>query len=119
MLHEILAPRNRANRDGIWPVALGALAAVQLVAFWMLCSHQVRLAESREAGSQMQQMAMSDCLRYIPNATIASCSNRLGGSDAHGDAPLTLAADNRSHIVLDPGQRSALRSATPVNYSLR
>ena len=65
-------PQNRL----FW-FALGALALAQLIAFWMLCSHQVRQAEVRDTALVVQQMALSDCLQYIPGSTIASCNNQL------------------------------------------
>ena len=65
-------PQNRL----LWG-ALGALALAQLVAFWMVCSHQVRQAEVRDNAVAVQQMALSDCLQYIPGSTIASCSNQI------------------------------------------
>ena len=55
-------------------VLLGAVAASQLFAFWLLCSHQVRKAEARHNEAVVQQMALSDCLQYIPGSTIASCA---------------------------------------------
>lgn len=60
----------------LWPV-LGLLVAAQLVAFWMLCTHQVRKAEVREAALQVQSVAVADCLRYIPRATLSSCAQRV------------------------------------------
>jgi hypothetical protein len=65
------------DRGKLFWLALGALAAAQLVAFWLLCSHQVRKAEARHAAAQVQQLALADCLQYVPGATIASCSARM------------------------------------------
>jgi hypothetical protein len=59
----------------IW-FLLGGLAGAQLFAFWLLCSHQVRKAEARNNEAVIQQMALSDCLQFIPGSTIASCSGR-------------------------------------------
>src|SRR6478736_2605253 len=57
-------------------VLLAGIAAAQLFAFWLLCSHQVRKAEARHNETVVQQMALSDCLQYIPGSTIASCNAR-------------------------------------------
>ena len=70
-------PENRL----LW-IALGALVLLQLVAFWMVCSHQVRQAEVRDNAMAVHQMALSDCLQYIPGSTIASCSNQIDPSKA-------------------------------------
>lgn len=64
-------------RSSFWWMALGALACAQLFAFWMVCSHQVRKAEARSTEFQVQQMALSDCLQYIPGSTIASCTSQM------------------------------------------
>lgn len=64
------------HRGKLFWMTLGALAAAQLFAFWLLCSHQVRKAEARRSELQVQQMALADCLQYIPGATIASCNAR-------------------------------------------
>ena len=63
-------------RSRMFWVLLGALAAAQLFALWLLCIHQVRKAEARHNETVVQQMALSDCLQYIPGSTIASCSSR-------------------------------------------
>ena len=65
------------ERFRAWWFALGALVLAQLVAFWMVCSHQVRVAEARSNAAAVQQMALSDCLHYIPGSTIASCTRQL------------------------------------------
>ena len=59
--------------------ALGALALAQLVAFWMVCSHQVRQAEVRDTAVAVQQMALSDCLQYVPGSTNARITVPLTG----------------------------------------
>jgi hypothetical protein len=72
--------------------ALGALVLAQLVAFWMVCSHQVRQAEVRDTAVVVQQMALSDCLQYIPGSTIASCSNQVEHAKAIQPAPAVTGA---------------------------
>jgi hypothetical protein len=80
-----------ARRRMFW-VMLGALAAGQLFAFWLLCSHQVRKAEARNNEVVVQQMALSDCLQYIPGSTIASCTGRPAAEVQAGGASATTGA---------------------------
>lgn len=97
------SPYSRQERVHPGWVLLAALAAAQLFALWLLCSHQVRKAEARRNESVVQQMALSDCLRYIPGSTIASCN-------ARGDVrqPATQSA-----------QASSLSATVPVSFSFR
>src|SRR6059058_5615368 len=94
---ESQAPRSRM----LW-VLFAAIAAGQLFAFWLLCSHQVRKAEARQNEVVVQQMALSDCLQYIPGSTIASCSARNEVAQASA-----------------PANQSALNGAVPVSFSFR
>lgn len=86
-------------------VLLGAVAAGQLFAFWLLCSHQVRKAEARHNEAVVQQMALADCLQYIPGSTIASCN-------ARNDGVVQKAG-------VQPPQQSALTATVPVSFSFR
>ena len=86
----------------LW-VLLALVAAGQLFAFWLVCSHQVRLAEARRNEAVVQQMALSDCLQYIPGSTIASCSER---GDVTRAVPATV-------------NRPTLTGAVPVSFSFR
>jgi hypothetical protein len=76
ILTNVIDPGTQQPRSRMFWVLLGALVAGQLAAFYLLCSHQVRRAEARENEVVVQQMALSDCLQYIPGSTIASCSGR-------------------------------------------
>ena len=76
LAHADIAADAQAPRSRMLWVLCGAIAAGQLFAFWLLCSHQVRKAEARRNEVVVQQMALSDCLQYIPGSTIASCSAR-------------------------------------------
>ena len=102
-------PPNEARSRWLW-LLLGAVACAQLLAFWMVCSQQVRLAEVRRAEWQVQQMALSDCLEYIPGSTIASCA----GSGAPATRA-TLASDTAPAV---PGA-AARTGAMPVSFSYR
>jgi hypothetical protein len=90
-------------RSGWLRVLLAGIAMSQLFAFWLLCSHQVRKAEARHSEAVVQQMALSDCLQYIPGSTIASCAVR---------------SDHAAQVV-PTGAKPALSGAVPVNFSFR
>jgi hypothetical protein len=94
-----------ARHERVHPgwVLLAALAAAQLFALWLLCSHQVRKAEARRNESVVQQMALSDCLRYIPGSTIASCN-------ARGDV---------RQVPSQSAHASSLAATVPVSFSFR
>jgi hypothetical protein len=85
-----------ASRDrAIW-LSATVLAIGQLIAFWMLCSHQVRKAEVRDASMHVERIALSDCLRHVPNATLSSCAARVAPLDRDGQA---LAANRAQDVV--------------------
>lgn len=78
-----------AHRGRLFWGVLAVLVCGQLVAFWMLCSQQVRKAQMRDLSSQVQRVAIADCLQYIPRATLNSCVSRVdpGRSDVNGVVP--------------------------------
>lgn len=121
MLHQFLDPETRMPRSPMFWVVLAAVMAAQLAALWMLCSHQVRVAEARDSEVQMAQMAMSDCLQYIPGSTIASCQLRLASPPPLGSGT----AEGGSALVsdADPGRPrpagAQLTRATPVSFAYR
>jgi len=99
MLSRLLAMSAEPQSRRIFWTVVSALALVQLAAFWMLCSHQVRRAEVRDATQQVQRIAISDCLQYIPHATLHGCAARV-----------------------DPAARddgAVLGNAIPVNFASR
>jgi hypothetical protein len=96
-------PATQQPRSRIFWLMLGALAAGQLFAFWLLCSHQVRKAEARHNEMTVQQMALADCLQYIPGSTIASCSSRIDPVGAG----------------VQPSDNPAMTGAVPVSFSYR
>lgn len=77
MMSALLDPETRMPRTRTFWVVLGGVIVVQLLALWLLCSHQVRLAEARDTENRVLRMALTDCLQYIPGSTIASCTNRI------------------------------------------
>ena len=100
LLSHIIDPATQQPRSRMWWVVLGAVVVGQLFAFWLLCSHQVRKAEARQNEAVVQQMALSDCLQYIPGSTIASCSGHLDAKPQREGNP-------------------ALTGAVPVSFSFR
>ena len=96
-----IEPGLQEERSRMFWILLGALAMGQLFAFWLLCSHQVRKAEARQNEVVVQQMALSDCLQYIPGSTIASCSTR---TDVNTQAPAPT---------------GTVTGAVPVSFSYR
>jgi len=102
LLANVLDPRTQQPRSRMFWMVVGALVAGQLFAFWLLCIHQVRKAEARSNEFVVHQMALSDCLQYIPGSTIASCSARMG--------PDVQAAKPATHAVT---------GALPVSFSYR
>ena len=104
MLHDLLDPDPETQvprNPALWWL-LGASLLALLMAFWLVCSQQVHKAEARSAEAQMAQMALADCLQYIPGSTIASCTTRLG-----------LATASR------PADADPADGATRVSYSIR
>jgi hypothetical protein len=100
-------------RDKVLRWGLVFLVAGQLLAFWMVCSHQVRKAEVRDATLQVQRVAVADCLRYIPHATLNSCASRVDPNGSLPDAAMA-AVDGA------PGSGGTARvttgSATSVSF---
>lgn len=89
MLSRLLDPRNGVQREPMFWLVLAAVVATQLLAFYLLCSHQVRKAENRRTAVEVQRMAHADCLQYLAQSTIGSCAapfipgtSRPAGNDA-------------------------------------
>ena len=107
LLANVIDPHTQQPRSRMFWLVLGALVVAQLAAFWLLCSHQVRVAEARSNEAIVNQMALSDCLQYIPGSTIASCSARLNS--------------NAQASTQQQPQRGnpAVTGAVPVSFSYR
>ena len=97
------APDTPSRTHWLW-VLMAGVAMAQLVSFWLLCSHQVRKAEARQNETVVQQMALADCLQYIPGSTIASCTMRL---------------DPNAAQAAQPAPHPAATGAVPVSFSYR
>jgi hypothetical protein len=81
MLSHLIEITPEISREKLLWAVVVALVAGQLLAFWMICSHQVRQAEVRDAALQVERVAISDCLQYIPRATVTSCASRIAMPD--------------------------------------
>lgn len=102
------------SRERWMRVALGALAAAQLGAFWMVCSHQVRKAEMRDMSIEVQRVAVADCLQYIPRATLNSCVKRVDPSRTDANAGVNTA--DRRGPAPDAPAAAMSSAAVPVSY---
>ncbi|HXD42678.1 MAG TPA: hypothetical protein VN649_19080 [Ramlibacter sp.] len=85
-----------AQRERLFRAGLLALATGLFVAFWMVCSQQVRKARMRDVSMQVQSVAIGDCLQYVPRATLNSCASRVDpynsrAATASGDKPASAA----------------------------
>ena len=69
------------RRENMFLAWIVTLAAAQLIAFWMLCSHQVRQAHTRDATVQEAPTAPGS-QRHEPSAVLAG-----SGSTAQLDRP--------------------------------
>jgi hypothetical protein len=105
-LDRFLDPQTRMPRQRAFWIAVGALVALQLGALWLLCSHQVRKAEARQTQLQVQQLALADCLRYIPGSTIGSCAHQIARVDTTPTPEVPVAS-------------ATAATASPVSYTIR
>ena len=103
-----------ARRNRLHWVIGAALVVGQLVAFWMLCSHQVRKAQMRDLTDEVQSVAIADCLQYIPRATLSTCANRVDPYRRDGNA--AMPAGDKPEAAPQAG-RARTSSAAPVNVS--
>jgi hypothetical protein len=88
-------PRDRA----FW-IATSVLLLGQLIAFWTVCTHQVSAAAERHASEAVERLAVAQCLRTEPGATLASCAQRV------------VPPDSQLAIVTRPSEEETV----PVNY---
>ena len=113
-----MLPTAPPARTAAWPrekmfwVLIAALVVGQLVAFWMLCSYQVRLAQARSASVHLERMVLADCLGYSVAATPAHCANRL--ATRHEPGALMAASENTAHV--SAATYASMSRARPVNF---
>lgn len=97
----------------LWMVP-AALALGLLAAFWMVCSHQVRKAQIRDISLAVQRVAVTDCLRYVPRATLNSCVDRVDPGRREPAAAVT-AGDKPAAAPV--ASRATMSSGAPVNVA--
>ena len=114
MLSGLLEPAAQMPRSQKFWMVSGGLIVAQLLAFWVLCSHQVRIAEARQAQQTVQQLALADCLQYIPGATIATCNSRIAQM---GLPPAGEPAPGTRPAITVGAQRAPATGAMPVSFS--
>jgi hypothetical protein len=90
----------------LWAI-VALVVGAQLAALWLLCSHQVRRAQVREATVQVQRSALADCMQYIPRATLHGCNARVGAASMPREQPAPAPA-------LEPAAMSTAVSADTV-----
>lgn len=74
MLSRLLDPRDGMPRDPAYWLVLAAIVATQLLAFYVVCVHQVRDAPARRALATVQQVAQVDCTVLRKRAGAGNCS---------------------------------------------
>lgn len=105
-----------AARDRLFWTALGALAVGLLVAFWVICEHQVRKAQMRDVSLEVRRVAIADCLQYVPRATLNSCANRV--DPGRREANAVLAAGSKPAVAAD-ASRASMSNGAAVSISYR
>ena len=116
MLSEIVDPNAASPRSKLFWAVVAALALVQLAAFYMVCSDQVRQGQARETTYRMQRMALTDCLQYAPDSTIGSCNRQARTAQAGGDGLVT--ADYRPDAQA-AGRSAMTSSLVQANFAFR
>jgi hypothetical protein len=106
-----------ATRDRFWWSVMVLLAMGQLVAFWMLCAQQVRKAQMRDVSLEVQRVAVADCLRYVPRATLSSCADRV--DPARGDPAALAAARSAAQAAAIDAVTAPMSNPAPVSISYR
>jgi hypothetical protein len=71
-----LSPTLARLRDPAFLLVLVALISVQLLAFYVVCSQQMRKAEERQSAARAERVATNHCLETLSQMTFASCSLR-------------------------------------------
>lgn len=95
-------------------MVLAVLALGLLAAFWMVCSHQVRKAQIRDISLAVQRVAVADCLRYVPRATLNSCVNRV---EPGRREPAAAVAAGDKPVAAPVASRATMSSGAPVNVA--
>jgi len=112
LLASVIGPGTQPPRSRTFWMIVLAVVGGQLFAFGLLCSHQVRKAEARRNEAVVQQMALSDCLQYIPGSTIASCAGRP-------TLQPQAAAQAQPVSPSQPQGNASVTGAMPVSFTYR
>lgn len=99
------------SRDKLFWAIASVMVAGQLVAFWMVCSSQVRKAEVRDVTAQVHRVAVAECLRYIPGATLSSCA--VGVPLDRGAAIVMVA---HRGVLVNTAAPGVVPGPVPVSY---
>lgn len=116
MLPRLLANTANAPRVRLFWAIVGILAAAQLAALWMLCNDQVQQGQMRRAMIEVERVALADCLRHVPGATLDSCTDKAPSPDAVPNSLLVAHSKprDRSGLNLRP-----MSSVVPVKFVMR
>ena len=95
----------------VW-AGVAVLVLIQVVAFYRLCTSQVARAQARESMAVEQRNALTDCLDYLHQSTISSCSRQAGGTRASDDSGSLASRD----LPRMRSSQAALSSVAPVSY---
>lgn len=120
MHSQSLVRQPQSPRAKLFWAVIVAVALAQVAALVLLCRDQMQKAAAREASVQAQRMALSDCLQYVPNSTIGSCTRQRAQTNA--DTALAQNAGvvsvGRDSGVMGAG-RGAITSVVPVSFAYR
>lgn len=87
MLSRLFEFRDGKPREPVFWLVLASVAATQLLAFYALCSHQVREAQTRREAVVVERVAHHDCLEPRLQVGGDGCSAPLvPGADASGQS---------------------------------
>ena len=114
MLSQLLEKAGLSRAHLFWGL-LSLLVVGQLIAFWMLCSQQVHKAAVRDATLHVQRVAISDCLRYVPGATLDSCAEGLGS----GGRPAGVVATRANAADTYRNGQAIVNTATSLSVAFR
>ena len=122
MPSRISALSAESPRAKLFWACIATIALAQMAAFYMLCSDQVRKAQARDAGVQLQRIALTDCLQYSSDATIGTCFNqaRLNTDAAQPVfAARAVLADHTASGVANLRAVPGGATAMPVSFAFR
>ena len=108
----VQVPNAHGSYSGLFWAALLALMAVQIAAFWMLCSQQVRKAELRDATAHQERLALAECMSS-PKSTVSGCVARAAALQGASRNTVLVAGDK----ALDGAGAPALATNGPVPVS--